>query len=181
MISDTQSIYQRLVEEFSMPTQAMWLWADSEQQSLYVMQQSQRMHAYVISTALNGTGCDQGSYQTPVGVHCIANKIGRQKLSGMIFSARQPTGEIAQVLSDDTDSGLDLITSRILWLKGCEPGLNQGEGVDSYQRHIYIHGTNEEGRLGRAVSHGCIRMANEDVIALFDMVNEGDYIVITGK
>jgi lipoprotein-anchoring transpeptidase ErfK/SrfK len=30
----------------------------------------------------------------------------------------------------------------------------------------YIHGTNDEGSLGRAASHGCLRMANDDVIAL---------------
>lgn len=30
----------------------------------------------------------------------------------------------------------------------------------------YIHGTNEPETVGRAVSHGCIRMRNEDVIAV---------------
>lgn len=31
---------------------------------------------------------------------------------------------------------------------------------------IYIHGTNSEGRLGAPASHGCIRMANADVVDL---------------
>jgi len=36
----------------------------------------------------------------------------------------------------------------------------------------YIHGTNDESSLGRAVSHGCIRMGNDDVIELARLVME---------
>ena len=36
----------------------------------------------------------------------------------------------------------------------------------------YIHGTNDESSLGRAASHGCLRMRNEDVIALAKVVME---------
>ena len=36
--------------------------------------------------------------------------------------------------------------------------------MDSYGRHIYIHGTAEEGLIGQPASHGCVRMRNEDVI-----------------
>jgi murein L,D-transpeptidase YcbB/YkuD len=36
----------------------------------------------------------------------------------------------------------------------------------------YIHGTGEEGSLGRAASHGCIRMRNDDVIALAKLLME---------
>ena len=39
-------------------------------------------------------------------------------------------------------------------------------------RYIYIHGTAEEGLIGRPASDGCIRMYNTDVIDLFDLVNE---------
>ncbi|MBC8423299.1 L,D-transpeptidase [bacterium] len=45
-------------------------------------------------------------------------------------------------------------------------------------RFIYIHGTNHENRIGEAVSHGCIRMSNTDVIHLFQNVDEGDPVVI---
>lgn len=36
----------------------------------------------------------------------------------------------------------------------------------------YIHGTDEEESLGEAVSHGCIRMANDDVVELARLVME---------
>jgi L,D-transpeptidase ErfK/SrfK len=36
----------------------------------------------------------------------------------------------------------------------------------------YIHGTNREDTLGEAASHGCVRMANEDIVALAQLVME---------
>jgi lipoprotein-anchoring transpeptidase ErfK/SrfK len=61
--------------------------------------------------------------------------------------------------------------ARILWLQGLEPGVNQGDDVDSYRRYIYIHGTSEEDSIGTPASHGCIRMRNRDVIELYDLVD----------
>ena len=39
--------------------------------------------------------------------------------------------------------------------------------------HIGIHGTNNPASIGKAASHGCIRMHNKDVEALYDMVEIG--------
>ena len=39
--------------------------------------------------------------------------------------------------------------------------------------HIGFHGTNQEELIGQAVSHGCIRMRNRDVIAMYDQVTLG--------
>ena len=63
--------------------------------------------------------------------------------------------------------------TRILWLEGLEPGLNRGPGVDSHDRCIYLHGTNQEQLLGSPASHGCIRLSNADAIRLFDLL-EGE-------
>lgn len=41
-----------------------------------------------------------------------------------------------------------------------------------------IHGTNDEGRIGYAVSHGCIRMRNKDVKELYNMVEVGTPVII---
>jgi len=101
---------------------------------------------------------------------------------GAIFKARQNTGRIAQILTGaDERSTADNVTTRILWLDGLEPGVNKGGNVDSYERYIYIHGTDEEGRLGNPASHGCIRMRNADVIDLFNRVDEDTLVVITQK
>jgi len=58
-------------------------------------------------------------------------------------------------------------------LEGVEEGVNKGEGIDSYKRGIYIHGTPFEYSIGRRASHGCIRMRNKDIAELFDKVLEG--------
>ncbi|UDF32595.1 UNVERIFIED_ORG: L,D-transpeptidase (plasmid) [Roseateles sp. XES5] len=41
-----------------------------------------------------------------------------------------------------------------------------------------IHGTNEPWTLGKAVSSGCIRMANDDVIDLFNKVDIGSPVIV---
>ncbi len=41
-----------------------------------------------------------------------------------------------------------------------------------------IHGSNEPWSIGQAVSSGCIRMVNDDVIHLYDSVNVGTKVVV---
>ncbi len=41
-----------------------------------------------------------------------------------------------------------------------------------------IHGTNEPRSIGRAASHGCIRMSNRDIAQLFELVRIGDLVEI---
>jgi len=80
-------------------------------------------------------------------------------------------GAIANIISEEIDTDYDHVTSRILWLDGLELGKNRGNDVDSRSRYIYIHGTAEEGLLGKPASDGCIRMYNSDVIELYDLVD----------
>ena len=44
-----------------------------------------------------------------------------------------------------------------------------------------IHGTSAPGSVGKAASHGCIRMRNHDVVQLFAMVSVGDPVEIHGE
>ncbi len=138
---------------------------------------SQREFArYPVSTSKRGAGCREGSSCTPLGWHTVAQKIGDNAPAGTIFSGRV-AGEIAASLSSDSDD--DLITSRILWLDGLRPGYNRGGQVDSKSRYIYIHGTAQEHLIGSAVSHGCIRMRNNDVIQLCQQVDVGAAVYIS--
>ena len=67
----------------------------------------------------------------------------------------------------------DYVLTRILWLDGLdEPNRN------TYSRYIYIHGTNQETLIGHPASHGCIRLRNADVAALFDQVDLATEVVI---
>lgn len=163
--------------------QARYPAAASEGHVLYVSVQSQRMYLvihgkmkaeYVISTSRNGLGEYKDSYRTPEGLHRVVRKFGQGVPEFGVFKGRQFTGSIAQ----ESTANDDLITSRILWLDGLEPGVNEGGDVDSMKRGIYIHGTADEASLGRPSSHGCIRMRNKDVIALFDRVPVGTLVVI---
>lgn len=150
-----------------------------EAQRLYLMQDGRLLKAYPVSTSAFGPGEQEGSNQTPLGLHKVKQKFGDGEPQGMVFKARKPTGRIAEIISEPKDVPEDDVTTRILWLDGMEPGVNQGGKVDSYKRYIYIHGTPEEGLIGRPASHGCVRMLNADVVDVFNKLPEGTLVYIT--
>ena len=41
-----------------------------------------------------------------------------------------------------------------------------------------IHGTHQPWTIGESVSSGCIRLRNEDVISLYDMVQVGAKVIV---
>lgn len=49
------------------------------------------------------------------------------------------------------------------------------------EKHYAIHGTNEPQSVGKAVSHGCVRMGAKDVAELFRRVRVGDTVEIRGE
>jgi L,D-transpeptidase YbiS len=121
---------------------------------------------YSISTSRFGEGFEEGSKRTPLGMHVVCEKIGEGAEPGTVFKDRMPTGEVIEIGSGGGES--DKITSRILRLEGV-----QIKNRSTYERHIYIHGTNDENSIGQKASHGCIRMKNYDIIELFDHVQTG--------
>jgi lipoprotein-anchoring transpeptidase ErfK/SrfK len=104
-------------------------------------------------------------------------RIGAGQPPGMVFKARIPTGKHFSEFTG-TEQEAVLITSRILRLRGLEPGVNLGDEVDTYERYIYIHGTNHENLIGEPLSAGCVVMRNLDIIELFDQVRVGDQVMI---
>lgn len=179
-IDAAQQALGRYCAELSLvqPPQA-WLLVSIAKQSLYLVSFDGAVLAtYPISSASKGAGNQQGSLQTPLGLHCVAEKIGDGCALGEVFKGRKSTAECAAIETNPHTTGLDCITSRILWLQGLEPGVNQGGEVDSYQRYIYIHGTHEEGLIGQPASIGCVRMRNQDVIDLYAQVEEGSWVYI---
>jgi UDP-N-acetylmuramate--L-alanine ligase len=147
---------------------------DAERQSGIWFEGGKAIARWPISTARLGIGGAENSYRTPPGWHRIERKIGENAAIGTRFVAREPNGDVwSGEASDD-----DLILTRILTLRGLEQGVNAGPGCDSLERYIYVHGTNQERLLGRPASHGCVRMSNLDVCALFDQIEVGDYVFI---
>lgn len=122
---------------------------------------------YRMSSSRAAPSCVKDSLGTPDGLFSVVEKIGAGVPAGTVFKARVPTGtHFTDFLKDAP--GENLITSRILRLQGEEDGHNRGGDRDTYSRFIYIHGTNQEDRLGTPNSHGCLLLGNADVIALFD-------------
>lgn len=152
-----------------------WLLVDTQSQRLMLMHRDDIVTWWPVSTATAGLDSREGSGGTPPGLHRIAQKIGHGTEGGAVFVSREPTGE----MWDGQPDPRDLILGRILTLEGCEEGVNSGRGVDSLARYIYLHGTNHEGRIGEPCSHGCIRLRPDDIVALFDQVEEHDTVVIT--
>jgi L,D-transpeptidase YbiS len=133
---------------------------------------------YPVSTSRFGTGSQNGSNQTPLGLHRIKDKLGGAMPVNEVFIGRIPHGSLEECIERGVDLPDDVIMSRIMWLEGMEPGRNKGGYVDTYQRYIYIHGTNHEDTIGTPTSIGCIRMRNADVVDLFRQVEIGSEVLI---
>ncbi len=124
-----------------------------------------------------------GSHCTPLGRHVIVDKIGAHLPIGSVFVARVPTGEIYSEALALAHPDRDWILTRILRLAGTEDGFNKGidadgTNCDSFARYIYIHGTPDSEPMGIPRSHGCVRMRNDDIIALFEQVCVGTLVKI---
>jgi lipoprotein-anchoring transpeptidase ErfK/SrfK len=133
---------------------------------------------YLVSTSGRGAGERNGSYRTPRGRHVIRAKIGAGAPLNAVFVERRPTGEIYSQELAARFPERDWILTRILWLSGCEPGVNRLGDVDTMRRMIYIHGTPDSAVMGKPGSIGCVRMHNPELVDLFDRVPVGTPVEI---
>ncbi|HWN39084.1 MAG TPA: L,D-transpeptidase [Gammaproteobacteria bacterium] len=133
---------------------------------------------YAVSTSKHGAGELHGSFKTPRGRHVVRAKIGAGAPLNAVFRGRRPTGEIYSEKLRRAQPGRDWILTRILWLSGKEIGRNRLGSVDTMRRYIYIHGAPDSEPMGVPGSVGCIRMANSDLVELFDLVPAGTVVDI---
>ncbi len=138
-------------------------------QRVAVLNRDGLLRVYRASTGRAGTGSRQDSNGTPLGWHQVAAWIGGTARPGQVFIARQPVARVLPPAEWAAGGTEDLVLTRILHLQGMDAGLNQGQGIDSFARCIYLHGTNQESLLGTPASHGCIRLSNRDVMELYDL------------
>lgn len=138
------------------------------QQTLTLKNGRKNVRKFPVSTSAFGLGTEEGSMKTPLGQFRIAKKIGGTESTGTVFKERKPVSPKAA-----RSLGGDLVMSRILWLDGMEE-----HNANTFDRYIYIHGTNHEEDIGRPASHGCVRMRNDDVVELFRLVRVGTRVII---
>ena len=148
------------------------------EQTLKVFDNEKLIKQYSISTAKNGAGEKMDSECTPRGQHIISEKIGEACEPNTVFVGRIPTGETYEAALRALYPERDWILTRILWLSGTEEGINKGGNVDSHDRYIYIHGSPDDVAMGEPGSRGCVRMRNQDILELFDMVETGLKVII---
>lgn len=139
------------------------------EQRLRLLEGEEEVASFPVSTSKFGLGTEEGSNHTPLGKFVVERKIGDDAEQGTIFKSREVAGQWKP--GDEVEE--DLVLSRILWLHGLEE-----ENANTRGRYIYIHGTNDEEKIGQAASHGCIRMRNDDVVSLYAMVDEATVVMI---
>ena len=152
------------------------IWVSIERQELMLVSNYRVLKRYRCSTAKAGAGSLQDSGKTPLGWHRVGAKVGGELTAGSVLKERLWTGQVWHT-SQSTDE--DLILSRILRLEGLEEGINRGGDVDTWNRYIYIHGTNHVDDLGQPASAGCVRLDPKEVVELYERVNEGCCVLIT--
>lgn len=154
----------------------LWLYISIADQKMYLINSWAITDSFIISTGMNGPGTNL--YCTPTGLLKVCERYGDNLPPGAILKGRVFSGNVAKIYTDTTNVAEDDVTTRILRLTGTEPGKNLGGKVDTYSRYIYIHGTPEEGLLGKPVSHGCIRMTNQEIIDLYPVIPLGTLVLV---
>lgn len=157
------------------------VWVSVSQQRLTIFEGRVPIWSEQCATALNGIGSEMGSHKTPLGWHSVSEKMGDGAPWGQVFRSRAATKEVWKPGGNTKE---DLVLTRLLWLDGLEPGKNKGrnaagKNVDSKQRCIYIHGTNAEEQIGTPTSHGCVRLTNDNVIEVYELLPVGTLVLIT--
>lgn len=138
-------------------------------QTLSLWDGTRLVKVWPCSTSKFGIGFEEGSNRTPLGAFRVMEKHGENASKHTIFKSRKPVGEWTP--GEKTDA--DLILGRILWLEGAEE-----RNANTKERYVYIHGTNQEELIGQRGSHGCVRMRNQDVVDLFEIVEVGTPVYI---
>ena len=152
--------------------------ASVRHQTINHFQYGTSVKAYVMSSSKRPPSCVEGSLGTPWGLHEVCEKIGEGEALGTVFEGRASIG-LKYWECEKEKRGKNLITTRILRLRGLQDGVNSGGQVDTFHRYVYVHGTNHENRLGSPSSSGCLQLGNKEVLELFDIVPVGTHLYVS--
>lgn len=101
-------------------------------------------------------------------------------VSGSDVVKRYPNGSTVALAADD---GREIVVNGNIVVPPFGVNQRRYKGVLGTRRLVLgdgygIHGTNNPSSIGRSVSHGCVRMRNEDIERLFEMVPIGTPVFI---
>lgn len=137
---------------------------------------------YSISSGVDGFGCELTGLKTPIGLFRVVQKVGKDCLPFQVIVWGSCDYKNGKPVIAPINSGVSKITTRKLIIDGLEKsnlGINCENGNrNTIYRGVYIHGTNYENSMGQQRSHGCIRLLNNDVISLFNLVKDGTYVYV---
>ena len=105
-------------------------------------------------TTVYDVAVGQDDWQTPVGEFTVLSKLENPAWQHPLTKEEIPPGP-------DNPLGTRWIG---FWTDG--------------QAQIGFHGTNQEDLIGEAVSHGCVRMRNQDIQTLYSQVEVGTQVVV---
>lgn len=138
---------------------------------------------YQVSTSSKGVGQVSESGKTPLGLHEIAEKDAGTAPYACHLSGRRCTGDIVTIEYRALKPSPLKITTRVLRLKGLVKGFNSGknsdeQSVDTFNRYIYLQGSNADGMLGTPVTEGAIHFSNLEIMRLFDAIGLKSHVDI---
>ena len=179
-----------------------FLYVSGKHQKLFLIKKGNIEQEYTVSTSAYGFGNEPGSEKTPIGKLTVTKKVGDGLPDYTLLVGLKPIkkdGEYVQLPQCDTETEkkIKLIYRKIPdifkimvpgdmndWLESiekCEAHVLTRALVIDASRSIYIHGTNRESVLGTPLSGGCIRMANNDIKELYNIIPVGTPIYINGS
>ncbi len=174
------SPYDRLVKscrKVGAAVSRICLVASIPEQRLHLFEDGKSLKAYSMSSSKRPPSCEKNSLGTPWGLHEVCEKIGAGEPEGMVFKGRRSAGACYWECSAE-EQEKNLITTRILRLRGLESEVNRGGNHDTFARLVYLHGTNHEDRIGQPASAGCLQVSNRDALELFEIVPVGSRLLI---
>ena len=108
-------------------------------------------------------------WETPIGEHQVLFKtvdpVWRHPATGALVppGGKNPLGSRWIAFYQDCSNPGGWDGEKVVQVNGCA--------------HVGLHGTPHRWTVGRAVSHGCVRLYDEHIRAVFDLVTEGTPVV----
>lgn len=173
--SNLQLLYDTLVEKGVIDKGDNLVQIRGSKQKLYVTDNGKPKEEFLVSTGAKGFSNTKNSDKTPLGLCYISKEINADEKYEVMIGGKGVNYTVGPTEKSDYREGhcAEVLTASLV-LSGVEK-CNQ----NMIDRFIYIHGTNREQYLGQKASQGCIRVSNDDILRLTDILSRGTYVYIT--